>query len=195
MSEPRESLVNRKTLETEVNISFSLDGEGVYFVNTGQPFFDHMLELFCKHSSFNMELTARGDLAVDGHHTVEDVGLCLGLAIKRALGEKHGIKRYGHAIIPMDEALAMVAVDLSGRGFLAFDAPMPAARVGEFETELVQEFFRALAISGEFTLHIRLLAGTNTHHIIEAIFKGLARVLKDATTYVGGGIPSTKGEL
>lgn len=195
MSEPRESLVNRKTLETEVNISFSLDGEGVYFVNTGQPFFDHMLELFCKHSSFNMELTARGDLAVDGHHTVEDVGLCLGLAIKRALGEKHGIKRYGHAIIPMDEALAMVAVDLSGRGFLAFDAPMPAARVGEFETELIQEFFRALAVSGELTLHIRLLAGSNTHHIIEAVFKGLARALKDATTYVGGGIPSTKGTL
>jgi imidazoleglycerol-phosphate dehydratase len=195
MSEPRESLVNRKTLETEVNISFSLDGEGVYFVNTGQPFFDHMLELFCKHSSFNMELTARGDLAVDGHHTVEDVGLCLGLAIKRALGEKHGIKRYGHAIIPMDEALAMVAVDLSGRGFLVFDAPMPAARVGEFETELIEEFFRALAVSGELTLHIRLLAGSNTHHIIEAVFKGLARALKDATTYVGGGIPSTKGTL
>ncbi|MDD4237340.1 MAG: imidazoleglycerol-phosphate dehydratase HisB [Desulfotomaculaceae bacterium] len=195
MSEPRESLVNRKTLETEVNVTFSLDGEGVYFVKTGQPFFDHMLELFCKHSSFNMELTARGDLAVDGHHTVEDVGLCLGLAIKRALGEKYGINRFGHAIIPMDEALAMVAVDLSGRGFLVFDAPMPAARVGEFETELVQEFFRALTVSGEFTLHIRLLAGTNTHHIIEAIFKGLARVLKDATAYVGGGIPSTKGAL
>jgi len=195
MFEPRESLVNRKTLETEVNISFSLDGEGVYFVNTGQPFFDHMMQLFCKHSSFNMELTARGDLAVDGHHTVEDVGLCLGLAIKRALGEKNGINRYGHAIIPMDEALAMVAVDLSGRGFLAFDAPMPAARVGDFETELLQEFFRALAISGEFTLHIRLLAGTNTHHIIEAIFKGLGRVLREATTYIGGGIPSTKGAL
>jgi len=195
MSEPRESLVTRKTLETEVNVSLNLDGEGVYFVNTGQPFFDHMLELFCKHSSFNLELTARGDLAVDGHHTTEDVGLCLGLAIKRALGEKHGINRYGHAIIPMDDALVMIAVDLSGRGYLAFDVPMPVARVGDFDTELVHEFFRALAISGEFTLHVRLLAGTNTHHIIEAVFKGLARVLKEATTYVGGGIPSTKGEL
>ena len=127
-------------------------------------------------------------------HTV-DTGICLGLALKDALGDKKGINRYGHALVPMDEALALVAVDLSGRGFLAFDAGMPAQQLGNFETELVQEFFRALAISGQFTLHIRLLAGSNTHHIIEAIFKGLARALNEATTYVGGGIPSTKGEL
>jgi len=195
MSGMREALVNRKTGETEISVSLKLDGEGRYRIDTGLPFFDHMLQLFCKHASYDLELTAHGDLEVDGHHTVEDVGICLGLAFKDALGDKKGINRYGHAIVPMDEALVMVAVDLSGRGFLAFDADLPAQRLGNFETELVREFFRALANSGQFTLHIRLLAGVNTHHIIEAVFKGLARAMKGATTYVGGGIPSTKGAL
>ncbi|NMA52032.1 MAG: imidazoleglycerol-phosphate dehydratase HisB [Peptococcaceae bacterium] len=195
MSGVRAGSVKRRTGETEISVSLKLDGEGRYLVDTGLPFFDHMLHLFCKHASYDLELTAHGDLQVDGHHTVEDAGICLGLALKDALGDKQGINRYGHAFVPMDEALALVAVDLSGRGFLAFDAGLPAQQLGTFETELVQEFFRALALSGQLTLHIRLLAGVNTHHIIEAIFKGLARAMKDATAYVGGGIPSTKGTL
>jgi imidazoleglycerol-phosphate dehydratase len=195
MSGVRAGSVKRRTGETEISVSLKLDGEGRYSVDTGLPFFDHMLQLFCKHASYDLELTAHGDLQVDGHHTVEDAGICLGLALKDALGDKQGINRYGHALVPMDEALALVAVDLSGRGFLAFDAGLPAQQLGTFETELVQEFFRALALSGQLTLHIRLLAGVNTHHIIEAVFKGLARAMKDATAYVGGGIPSTKGTL
>jgi imidazoleglycerol-phosphate dehydratase len=196
MSESRATYVTRKTTETEINCSLNLDGDGVYWVTTGMPFFDHMLQLFAKHASFDMELTGRGDLAVDGHHTAEDAGLCLGQAMKNTLGEKTGINRYGHAIIPMDEALVMAAVDLSGRGHLVYDAAMPAARVGDFDTELVEEFLRALAINGEFNLHIRLLSGKNTHHIIEAIFKALARSLKSAVARVGGdSIPSTKGTL
>ncbi len=196
MSEARVTYVTRKTKETEINCSLNLDGDGVYWVTTGAPFFDHMLQLFAKHASFDMELTGRGDLAVDGHHTVEDAGLCLGQATKKALGDKSGINRYGHAIIPMDDALVMVAVDLSGRGRLVFDAPMPATRIGDFDTELVEEFMRALAINGEFNLHVRLFYGKNTHHIIEAIFKALARSLKMAIARDGGeDIPSTKGTL
>jgi imidazoleglycerol-phosphate dehydratase len=188
-------MVSRQTKETEINVTLNLDGAGVYWVSTGLPFFDHMLQTFAKHSSFDMELTARGDLAVDGHHTVEDAGMCLGRAIKEALGEKHGINRFGHAVVPMEDALTLAAVDLSGRGYLACEAHMPSPRVGDFDTELVEEFLRALALNGEFNLHVRLLAGNNTHHVIESIFKALARTLKEATTLVGGGIPSTKGTL
>ncbi|MDD4170404.1 MAG: imidazoleglycerol-phosphate dehydratase HisB [Desulfotomaculaceae bacterium] len=189
-------MVSRKTSETEVNLSINLDGTGKFQIQTGLAFFDHMLQLFTRHASFDFDLVAQGDLAVDGHHTVEDVGICLGLALKQALGDKYGIKRYGHAIIPMDEALVMAAVDLSGRGFLAFDAPLPAQKAGDFETELVDEFLRALAMNGELTLHIRMLAGKNTHHIIEAIFKALGRCLSDAAgAGAGVGIPSTKGVL
>lgn len=196
MGGPRQGLVNRKTSETEVNLSINLDGTGKFQIQTGLAFFDHMLQLFTRHASFDFDLVAQGDLAVDGHHTVEDVGICLGLALKQALGDKYGIKRYGHALIPMDEALVMAVVDLSGRGFLAFDAPLPAQKTGDFETELVEEFLRALAMNGELTLHIRLLAGKNTHHIIEAIFKALGRCLSDATgPGAGVGIPSTKGVL
>jgi len=192
----RQGIISRKTKETEINVTLDLDGAGVFWINTGLPFFDHMLQLFAKHSSFDLELTARGDLAVDGHHTVEDAGICLGRAFREALGEKHGINRFGHAFVPMDEALTLVAVDLSGRGFLAFEAPMPSPRVGDFETELVEEFLRALALNGEFNLHIRLLAGKNTHHVIESIFKALACSLKEAVALSGGvGIPSTKGTL
>ncbi|KUK83009.1 MAG: Imidazoleglycerol-phosphate dehydratase [Pelotomaculum thermopropionicum] len=195
MSE-RESYVTRKTKETEINVTLDLDGEGIYWIHTGMPFFDHMVQLLAKHSDINLELTARGDLAVDGHHTVEDAGICLGQAIKKSLGDKTGINRFGHAVVPMDDALALAAVDLGGRGFLAFDAPMPSSRVGDFDTELVEEFLRAVAINGELNLHVRLLAGKNTHHIIEAVFKALACSLKEA--FAKGereGIPSTKGTL
>jgi len=196
MNKSRKGTVSRKTNETEINVSINLDGAGVFQAQTGLPFFEHMLQLFARHSSFDLELTARGDLEVDSHHTVEDAGICLGRAIKEALGGKHGIKRYGHAIIPMDEALALVAVDLSGRGFLAFDVSLPARRVGDFETELVEEFFRAMAVNGEFNLHVRLLAGKNTHHIIESVFKALGRSLREAVALSGGDeVPTTKGIL
>jgi len=196
MSRLRKGTVSRKTRETEINLTVDLNGTGAFRIQTGLPFFEHMLQLFAKHASFDLEIAAQGDLAVDGHHTVEDAGICLGRAIKEALGGKQGIKRYGSAIIPMDEALALVAVDLSGRGFLAFDAPMPAQRVGDFETELVEEFLRAMAMNGEFNLHVRLLAGKNTHHIIESIFKALGHSLREAVAASGmSGIPTTKGVL
>ncbi|MHB1042926.1 MAG: imidazoleglycerol-phosphate dehydratase HisB [Eubacteriales bacterium] len=197
MAKERSGVFSRKTKETEINVSLGLDGAGVSRVSTGLPFFDHMLTLLAKHTAINLELTARGDLAVDGHHTVEDVGICLGRALKEALGDKSGIRRYGHAVVPMDEALALVAVDLSGRAFLAFDAVISSPRVGNFDTELVEEFFRALAANGEFTLHVKLLSGKNTHHIIESVFKALARALRDAAAPDERivGVPSTKGEL
>jgi imidazoleglycerol-phosphate dehydratase len=197
MSLLRQSHISRKTKETEVNVSLELDGAGVSWVSTGLPFFDHMLTLMARHAAFNLEMTARGDLAVDGHHTAEDAGICLGRVLKEALGDKSGIRRYGSAVIPMDEALVLAAVDLSGRGFLAFDVNIPTARVGDFDTELVEEFLRALAINGEFTLHLKLLAGKNTHHVLEAVFKALARALRDAVAADGRleGIPSTKGTL
>lgn len=194
--EGRTSYVARKTKETEINVSLNLDGDGVFWIHTGIPFFDHMVQQFVMHSYLDMELTARGDLAVDAHHTVEDAGLCLGQAIKKALGEKSGINRFGSAVVPMDEALVMASVDLSGRGLLSYDVPMPSARVGDFDTELVEEFLRSLAFNGEFTLHIRLLSGKNTHHIIECTFKALACAFKEAAAYSGRGIiPSSKGTL
>jgi imidazoleglycerol-phosphate dehydratase len=197
MREQRKAQVSRRTGETEVFLNLNLDGTGVYRVETGLPFFDHMLSLWARHGAFDLEVTARGDLAVDGHHTVEDVGICLGQALKAAAGEKAGVTRYGHACIPMDEALALAAVDLSGRGFLAFQVNLPVPRIGDFDTELVEEFLRALAINGEFTLHIQLLAGTNTHHVIEAVFKALSRAMRAAVEYDHrlNGIPSTKGVL
>ena len=195
MSETRTGIVSRKTKETEVNVTLDLDGSGVSWISTGQPFFDHMLQIFSKHSSFNLELTARGDLAVDGHHTVEDAGMCLGKALGRALGEKQGINRFGYAVVPMDDALVMAVVDLSGRSFLAFDAQMTSPRLGDFDTELIEEFLRAFVTNGEFNLHIRQLAGKNTHHIIEATFKAMALAMKQATAITGEGIPSTKGVL
>lgn len=196
MSELRKATVNRQTNETVIDVSINLDGTGTSRLETGIPFFEHMLQLFAKHAAFDLELAAQGDLAVDGHHTVEDAGICLGRAIKEALGGKQGIERYGSAIIPMDETLVLTAVDLSGRGFLVFDVPLPAQRVGNFESELVEEFFRAIAINGEFTLHVRLLSGKNTHHIIEAVFKALGRSLREAVSASGmSGLPSTKGVL
>lgn len=189
--------IKRTTAETDIELRLNLDGEGNYQVNTGVGFFEHMLCLWTKHGAFDLDLKALGDLHVDAHHTVEDVGICLGQALKKALGNKAGIIRYGSAIIPMDEALALAAVDLSGRGFLVYDVPLPSSRLGDFDTELVEEFLRALAMNGEFTLHIRLLAGNNTHHIIEAIFKALGRALRQAVSQDarGRGVPSTKGVL
>lgn len=192
----RQAYVARKTKETEVNVTLQLDGSGVYWVTTGMPFFDHVMQVFALHSGFDMELTARGDLAVDGHHTIEDAGISLGKAIERALGDRSGIRRFGHAVVPMDDALVMVAVDLSGRGYISYDVQLPSPRVGDFDTELVEEFLRALAVNGGFNLHVKQLAGKNTHHIIEATFKALALALKEAAAVSGGeGVPSTKGLL
>ncbi len=191
------SEVQRVTGETEIKLSLCLDGNGEAAIDTGVPFMDHMLTLFAGHGGFNLELTASGDIEVDDHHTVEDVGICLGQAVREALGDKGGIRRYGHVILPMDEALALVAVDISGRSFLSFDVPMPRAKTGAFDTELVEEFMRALVVNAGLTLHVKLLAGSNTHHIIESVFKGLARALRSAAEIIdpNRGVPSTKGVL
>ncbi len=193
----RRSKIHRATNETDVTVDLCLDGTGKSQINTGVPFLDHMLDLFTRHSSFDMELVATGDLNVDAHHTVEDTGICIGQAINDALGAKSGIRRYGHVLIPMDEALSLVAVDISGRGYLAYQVSMPAYKVGDFDTELVEEFLRAFAHNAALTLHVQLLAGKNTHHIIEAIFKGLGRAMQAAVEIInpGGDVPSTKGVL
>lgn len=194
--EQRKSIFERKTKETEIRVALNLDGEGTVRTATGVGFFDHMMELLGRHAGLDLEISARGDLQIDAHHTVEDAAICLGSALKKALGEKKGINRYGHVILPMDEALVMVALDLSGRGYLGLDAAFCSPRVGDMDTELVEEFLRAFAMNGELTLHVRVLDGRNTHHIIEAIFKGLARSLKMAAARDGGkGVPSTKGVL
>lgn len=193
----RSSRIHRVTGETDITVDLSLEGDGRAKTDTGVPFFNHMLELFTRHGGFDLEINAAGDLAVDAHHTVEDTGICLGQAIREVLGDKSGIERYGHVLLPMDEALAAVAVDISGRGYLAFDVPMPAGRVGDFDTELVEEFLRALALNAGLTLHVQMLAGKNTHHIIEAVFKGLGRALRSAVELrdPARGVPSTKGVL
>ncbi|MBF7081919.1 imidazoleglycerol-phosphate dehydratase HisB [Desulfallas sp. Bu1-1] len=193
----RQAQINRTTVETSISVSVDLDGNGSAAVNTGVPFLDHMLVLLAAHGGLNLELEARGDVAVDAHHTVEDVGICLGLAVKEALGDKKGIERYGHVLLPMDESLVAVALDFSGRGYLGFDVPLPVPRVGNFDTELVEEFLRAFAVNGALTLHVRLLAGKNTHHIIEAVFKALGRSIRLAAAVKdpAGGVPSTKGVL
>ncbi|WP_066637140.1 imidazoleglycerol-phosphate dehydratase HisB [Desulfolucanica intricata] len=194
----RKAEINRQTAETNISLKLDLDGEGQYNIQTGIGFFDHMLNLWTKHGLFNLELKAEGDLEVDGHHTVEDIGICLGLALKEALGNKAGITRYGHTLVPMDEALILVALDLSGRGHLELSVELPSPKVGDFETELVEEFLRALAINGGITLHVRQLSGRNTHHIIEGIFKALGRALRMAVepdNRAKGALPSTKGVL
>ena len=177
----REASVNRTTKETDISLKFNIDGTGNSEIDTGIGFFDHMLEGFAKHGFFDMELVASGDLAVDGHHTVEDVGIVLGTAIKKAVGDKKGIRRYGSCILPMDETLVLCAVDLSGRPYLSFDAEFTTDRVGYLETELVKEFFYAISYKAKMNLHIKVLSGTNNHHIIEGMFKAFARALDDAT--------------
>jgi imidazoleglycerol-phosphate dehydratase len=194
----REASIERKTGETDIKLSLSLDGSGRYSVASGIGFLNHMLALFARHGSFDLTLACKGDLDVDCHHSAEDIGICLGEALREALGDKIGIRRYGDRILPMDEALILVAIDLSGRGYLGYEVEMPRGRVGEFDTELVEEFLAAFSRSAGITLHVRQLAGRNTHHIIEGIFKCLARALRDAVEIDARNsktLPSTKGVL
>lgn len=193
----RTASIERETSETAIKVTLDIDGSGQSQINTGIGFFDHMLILFSKHGLFDLVAEAKGDLYVDGHHTVEDMGIVLGQVLARALGDKAGIKRYGTAFVPMDEALAMVSLDISGRPYLVFEAVLPSERVGQFDSELTEEFFRALSIHAGLTLHVRLLSGKNTHHIIEAIFKAFGRALAEATRQDERikGVMSTKGIL
>lgn len=184
----------RTTGETDVELFLNLDGSGLYDIVTECGFMKHMLELFTRHGGFDLNLRCMADHYVDDHHAVEDMGIVLGSAFREALGEKRGIKRYGSILLPMDEALVMVAVDISGRGTLVMDLDLKD-RVGNFDTELVKEFFTAFSREMGLTLHIRQMAGENTHHIIEAAFKGVARALKEAVAVEGDAIPSTKGTL
>lgn len=177
----RTATVKRTTRETDISLTLNLDGSGESKISTGIGFFDHMLEGFSRHGFFDLNCHVKGDLHVDGHHAVEDTGIVLGQAITRALGDKKGICRYGYFILPMDDALAMCAVDLSGRPWLQFDACFPQARTGGLDTELVREFFHAVSCSGGMNLHIKILDGQNTHHMIEAIFKAFAKALDQAT--------------
>lgn len=185
------------TGETEVKVTFRLLGSGSFEGDTGLPFFNHMLELFTRHGMFDLTVYAQGDLEVDGHHTVEDIGITMGQALEHALGDKQSINRYGSALVPMDEALVQVALDLSGRPYLSCQVKCPTPRVGEFDVELVEEFLKALANNAGITLHVAMLAGRNTHHIIEAVFKALGRALRQAVEIDprGEGVPSTKGIL
>ncbi len=189
--------INRKTSETDIEIMLELDGKGDAMVDTGIGFFDHMLISFAKHGLFDLKLKVKGDLEVDCHHTIEDTGIALGEAIKKALGDKKSIKRYGSFLLPMDESLVMCAIDLSGRPYLVFDGEFPVERVGYFDTEMVREFFYAISYSAGMNLHIKEMYGSNAHHIIEAMFKGFARALDEAVTIDErvNGLPSTKGAL
>jgi imidazoleglycerol-phosphate dehydratase len=193
----RKAQKSRQTKETQIALALNLDGQGQSEISTGIAFFDHMLTLFAKHGNFDLNIQAQGDLAVDAHHTVEDVGLVLGDAFKTALGDKIGINRYGFFVLPMDEALAECALDISGRPFLKFSAEFAKAKVGEFDAELVEEFWRAFAAQAGITAHIRLLSGSNLHHEAEAIFKSMARALRAAVSLDPRtlGVPSTKGIL
>lgn len=193
----RTASVKRTTKETQITMELNLDGKGVGNISTGIGFFDHMLEGFTKHGFFDMDLTVNGDLHVDGHHTVEDTGIVLGQAIKEAIGDKKGMKRYGQFILPMDDALVLCAIDLCGRPYLNFDAQFPVERVGYLETELIQEFFYAISYSAGMNLHIKVLDGRNAHHIIEAMFKAFAKALDMATSFDERivDVLSTKGTL
>ena len=194
----RTSEVNRKTNETDIKLKLNIDGTGKYQNDTGCGFLNHMLDLFAKHGRFDLAIECQGDLEVDDHHTVEDVGIALGEAFVKALGEKKGITRYGSLILPMDEALILCSLDISGRNFLGYDVRIPAEKVGTFDTELAKEFMLALSRSMGLTLHIKMLEGENSHHIIEAIFKGLGRALRAAVSIEEAykdEIPSTKGVL
>jgi len=193
----RTAEVKRQTGETTITASLTIDGTGRSEITTGIGFFDHMLILFAKHGLFDLNIAAIGDLHIDGHHTVEDTGIVLGQTLLKALGDKQGIKRYGTAFVPMDESLVMVSLDISGRPFLAFDVEIPSARIGTFDSELLEEFLRALAVHSGLTLHVRLIAGKNAHHIVEGVFKALGRALDEATSQDKRivGVMSTKGSL
>ena len=194
----REAAIIRKTAETSIDLTLNLDGRGNAAIQSGCGFLDHMLTLFTRHARFDLTLRCTGDTWVDDHHTVEDVGIALGQALAKALGEKRGIARYGDCLLPMDEALVQVALDLSGRATLCYAAALPTQKVGAFDTELGKEFFLALAREAAMTLHIRKLAGENSHHILEGMFKGVARALRAAVAIdpaAADEIPSTKGTL
>ena len=194
----REATINRKTNETDIALTLTLDGTGKSEIDTGCGFLDHMLTLFAKHARYDLTVRCCGDTNVDDHHTVEDIGIALGCAFYEAIGDKRGIKRYGDVILPMDETLILAAVDISGRGLLGFDLPIPAFKVGTFDTELCEEFFLAFVREARVTLHLRRLAGSNSHHIIEGAFKAFARALGAATAIdprFADDVPSTKGVL
>jgi imidazoleglycerol-phosphate dehydratase len=193
----RTARIQRKTAETEIELELNLDGSGQSNVKTGVGFLDHMLELFAKHGAFDLRVTARGDLHVDQHHTVEDTGICLGQALREALGDKAGIRRYGHFTLPMEETLVTVALDLSGRYALAFNAPLPSPKIGAFDSELLEDFWQATAANCLCNLHVLLHYGRNSHHIAEAVFKATARALRMAIEHDPRmtGVPSTKGTL
>jgi len=194
----RKAEIKRKTAETDITLALSLDGSGKSDIQSGLGFLDHMLTLFAKHGRFDLELTCAGDTQVDGHHSAEDIAICLGQAFREALGDKKGIVRYGDTALPMDEALILTAADISGRSYLACELDIPAQKVGDFDTELVAEFWAAFVRSAGITLHIRQLSGMNSHHIIEGVFKSAARTLREAVALdpaLGDEVPSTKGTL
>jgi imidazoleglycerol-phosphate dehydratase len=194
----RQARVERKTKETEITLQLNLDGTGASKVRTPIPFFSHMLEAWSKHGLMDLAVEAQGDVEVDQHHTVEDVGIVLGQALRRALGDKRGIARFGTAFVPMDETLVAASVDVSGRPYLVFQVPVARTRVSNFDLDLLQEFFRALAFNAEITLHVTMHHGHNLHHITEAIFKAVGRALAEATRInprIAGVLPSTKGSL
>ncbi len=194
---PRTASLDRSTRETQIHLELNLDGTGQVNLATGVGFFDHMLELLARHGSLDLTVQAKGDLHIDAHHTVEDVGICLGQAIRTALGDKKGIRRYGHFTLPMEETLCTTAIDLSGRYFLVFNAPMPSPKIGDFDSELVEDFWQAVAANALCNLHVLIHYGRNTHHISEAIFKSAARAIRMAVENDPRqtGIPSTKGTL
>jgi imidazoleglycerol-phosphate dehydratase len=193
----RTAQISRSTGETQVRVSLALDGAGTGTRETGVGFLDHMLDLLARHARLDLDVNAQGDLQTGAHHTVEDVGICIGQALDEALGDRSGITRYGQATVPMDEARAACAIDLSGRGLLVFEAALPPGAIGNFDHELVEEFMRALATNARLTLHLEIEAGANVHHMIEAAFKALARALRAGTAIDPGenGVPSTKGTL
>jgi len=197
ISRIRQADIARKTNETNIQLSFSIDGTGKSELDTGVPFLMHMLDLFTKHGHFDLQVDATGDIDIDDHHTVEDIGICLGLALREALGDKSGIKRYASVFVPMDEALAQVVIDVSNRPHFEYRASYPSAQVGTFTTELVHEFLWKLALEARITLHVIVHYGQNTHHMIEAVFKALGRALDEATSVDPRvqGVPSTKGVL
>lgn len=197
MSPSRTAEIKRQTAETKISLQLNIDGSGTSRIRSGVGFLDHMLTLFAKHGLFDLELDCDGDTQVDAHHTTEDIGICLGQAFAQALGDKRGIARYGHSVLPMEETLVTVAVDLSGRNYVVFQAPIPAAKIGEFDSELVEDFWYAFASNCMCNYHVQLQYGRNSHHIAEAIFKASARALRQATTLDPRqtDIPSTKGRL
>ena len=194
----RSATITRTAAETDIRVTLDLDGTGVYRMDTGVGFFDHMLDQLSRHALIDMDITAKGDLHIDDHHTVEDTGIAIGQALSRAMGDKRGIRRYGSCLLPMDDTLVQAALDLSGRPYLVWSVDIPTANIGSFDTELVREFFQALATHGGITLHVTKLAGINSHHIAEAAFKAVARALRDALETdprKADAVPSTKGTL